>query len=525
MIGDFHFLRPEWLLGLVAAALLAWLIARRSDVYARWATSIAPALLDHLLIDRGGRVRLRPVHLTVALLAIGAIAAAGPTWQRERAPFVDDKAPLVIAVDLSQTMDATDVAPTRLERAKLKVRDLLALRQGARTAVFAYAGSAHMVLPLTDDADLVQTYVDALATRIMPVAGKDTTKALAATSASLADEDVPGTILFMTDGVEEQSFPAMKAQAGTYGIIVLGFGTAEGGPIRTGDGEFLTDAGGGRVVARLDVATLDRLKSETGVAVATVTADDGDVRWAERRIRSHLEQRQEDNATRWRDMGWWLTIPLALLSALWFRRGWTIRWTSVVVIGLAAGLPRPAPAVAADWNAADPWLTRDQQGMRAYDRSDFPSAAERFEDPMWKGVALYRAERYSEAIEAFAALDTAESYYNQANAQAHLGRLDEAAASYGQALKRRPDWPEAKANLAILERLIAAKKKEDEEQQPEEPNQAPDQVQFDDKGKQGKEGQVDVAQQTADMWMRNIQVSPTDLLARKFAIEAGGGAP
>ena len=65
---------------------------------------------------------------------------------------MEDTAPLVIAIDLSQTMDAIDIAPSRLERVKLKVRDLLALRAGARTAIVAYAGSAHIVLPLTDDA-------------------------------------------------------------------------------------------------------------------------------------------------------------------------------------------------------------------------------------------------------------------------------------------------------------------------------------------------------------------------------------
>jgi Ca-activated chloride channel family protein len=121
-------------------------------------------LLDHLVVGRTERRRLRPVHLTALLMALGSIAVAGPTWEREKPPFVQDQAPLAIAIDLSQTMDAIDVSPTRLERAKLKVRDLLRLRQGARTAIFAYAGSAHMVLPLTEDAHLIETYVDSLAT-------------------------------------------------------------------------------------------------------------------------------------------------------------------------------------------------------------------------------------------------------------------------------------------------------------------------------------------------------------------------
>jgi Ca-activated chloride channel homolog len=155
MIADFHFPRPWWLLGLVIALGFLWLASRQSDMRIRWRDMIAPQLLDHLISDDPSKGRLRPYHLTAILIAIDAIALSGPTWQRELPPFVQDKAPLVIALDLSQTMDAIDVTPSRLERAKLKVHDLLATRPAAKTAVIAYAGSAHLVLPLTDDATLL----------------------------------------------------------------------------------------------------------------------------------------------------------------------------------------------------------------------------------------------------------------------------------------------------------------------------------------------------------------------------------
>ncbi len=516
MIGDFHFLRPLWLLAIPAAGVLLWLVARREDVRRRWGGTIAPHLLDSLVVERRGGLRLRPAHLTVLAVVLGGLAAAGPTWDRERPPFVEDKAPLALAIDLSPTMDAIDVQPTRLERAKLKVRDLLALRPGARTAVFAYAGDAHMVLPLTDDASLVQSYVDSLDTSIMPVPGKDTARALEAVAAGLAREATPGTILFLTDGVEPRAFDVLRKRPGKDEIMVLGIGTPEGGPVRTGPTSFLADATGRRVFAKLDVDGLRRLRSEADVAVATVTLDDADVRWIQRRVQSHLQQKQAESASRWRDQGWWLTIPVALLGALWFRRGWTIRWVAVVLVGLA--LAAPGRAEAAGWRWLDPWLTPDQQGRLFYERGDFAAAAERFADPMWRGVALYRAGRYEEAVEAFARVDTAESYYNQGNALARLGRFPAAVASYREALRRRPDWPAAKANLALVRRLIPKEKLEDESE--EGPDLKPDQVQFDDKGKKGKAGPVDLGKQTAEMWMRNIQTTPRDLLQRKFALEA-----
>jgi len=516
---DFHFLRPWWLLALVAAPLLLRAVAQGDDVRARWRGTIAPHLLDHLVVARTASARFRPVHLTALMIVLGALALAGPTWRRERPPFVEDQAPLAIALDLSPTMDAIDVSPSRVERAKLKVHDLLALRPGGRTALFAYAGSAHMVLPLTDDANLLRTYVDALATGLMPVAGKDTARALRTIDEALAREETPGTILFLTDGVEPGATDALAKHDGRNQILVLGIGTEEGGPVKTGAGSFLDDASGRRVVAKLDADALRKLGRASDVEVATVTPDDTDVRWIARRVHTHLAQKTTDEQARWQDEGWWLTIPIALCGALWFRRGWTVRWVGGVLLSLGLALAAPVPAHAAGSWFVDLWLTPDQQGRLAYERGDDAAAAELFTDPGWRGVALYRAGRYDEALTSFARVDSPESDFDQGNALAHLGKLDAAAERYRAALARRPDWPEAQANLALVENLSAQKKKDDE-QEAEEPSEKPDQVQFDEQGKKGKRGQVDAAAQAAEMWMRGIQTTPAQLLARKFALEA-----
>src|SRR5580692_12242690 len=121
----FHFIQPRWLWLLLAVPLVYLSFHLQHDVRERWKRYIDLELLDHLIVSPGKRWRLRPIHTICLLIALGAIALAGPTWKRQEPPFTEDKAPLVILVDLSQTMDAIDLDPTRIERVKLKLRDLL----------------------------------------------------------------------------------------------------------------------------------------------------------------------------------------------------------------------------------------------------------------------------------------------------------------------------------------------------------------------------------------------------------------
>lgn len=541
-LSHFHFLRPWWLLGLMPAVLLVWAVRRRGDVRRRWRETIAPHLLDALMLGERRRLALRPVHLTALLLALGAVALAGPSWRQERPPFLDDKAPLAIAVDLSPSMDAVDVTPTRLERAKLKIKALLARRDGGRTALYAYAGSTHLVLPLTDDASLLQTFADALQTRIMPVPGRDMAQALRVIDADLKREPVPGTILFLTDAVDPAAAAAFRAQAGSGRSqpVVLALGTAQGGPLRNAAGGFV-EQDGARIFARLDVKALERFGDDSGVPVATFTPDsDDDVAWVQRHVQSHLEQMQAGDRTRWKDEGWWLVAPIALLAMLWFRKGWTVRWSAGLLLALALATPPEARAQSSapatqgsavrPWRFVDLWLTHDQQGRRAFEQGDFARAATLFDDPMWRGIAQYRAGQYAQAVQSFARVDSAQADYNQGNALARQGQYQQAAARYRQALRRQPQWPAAAANLALMEKLQAQqlpKDKPDSDDGEEPPDLPPDQVKYDaakPSAPGGKSLQV-VLTQDAEMWMRAIQTTPTDLLQRKFALQHGQAAP
>jgi len=517
----FHFLRPEWLWLALPSALVVFLLLRRDDPVRPFRGMVAPHLLPHLLVGVRRGFSIQPVHLLALFLGVATLALAGPTWQREAPPFAQDKAALVIALDLSRSMDAIDVQPSRLERAKQKLRDLLALREGARSALVVYAGTAHTVLPLTDDGKILETYLEALATGLMPVHGKDAPAALALAESLLAKETVPGTILFVTDGISKEQAAAFAAwkKAGRTQLVVLGIGTSEGGPIREGKG--FASEGGRRVVARLDREGLLELGRQTGALVATATLDDRDVTRIQKGIETHIESAgRKDEQARYRDFGWFAAPLLALAAGLWFRRGFTLRWAAV----LACCWLSPAISEGADFHFADLWATRDQQGRRHFERGDFKRAAELFRDPMWKGAACYRTGDYACAVDAFASVDSPEAWYDLGNAYARQGELQLALAAYDKALASRPDWSDAKANRDRVASRIPRPKPDDEEQEAADPDQKPDEVKFDAQGKKGKRGQVDVKhltdEQIDQIWLRGVQTSPADFLRQKFAVQA-----
>jgi Ca-activated chloride channel homolog len=284
MLGQlqmFHFLRL-WLL--VPGCLLYLVMLRREDVFRRWKEIIAPELLETLLIGRHRRWRFRPVHATCLGIGLAAIALAGPTWSREKPPFSEEKAPLVIALDLSRDMDAIDIPPTRLERAKLKIHDLMKARLGSRTSLFVYGASAHMVLPLTADGSLMDMYTEALSTDLVAAGPKDTAATLKKIDAFLENEPIPGTILFITSGVERKAFPEFgkRGDAGDQltdnqvarnQVLILGIGTVQGGPLRTAAGGFLTE-NARRVFSKMDLDGIKALRGQAGIPVSSMTLDD-----------------------------------------------------------------------------------------------------------------------------------------------------------------------------------------------------------------------------------------------------------
>ena len=328
MIDALHFIRPLWLIALPAIALTWWLVRRHDASQARVGDFVAPHLREALTVNRDARRGLRAVDgVAVATLAI-AIAAAGPTWSKLASPWFTETAPLIVAIEVSDSMRSNDFQPTRLDRARFKVMDLVAARTGSRTALIAYAGSAHIVVPPSTDVDVLQPFLESLDPAIMPEPGAATDKVLPLAKSLLGDEAAGGTVLFVNDGFDSADVAPLAEFAGqpnSPALAALVVGTDEGGVALMPDGSPVMADGGGRLDTRIDAPLLRRVASEAGVSVVRASTGDADIRQLTRTIQSNLRLADDPDAE-WRDQGWWLLWPAALLSLLWFRRGWTMQW-------------------------------------------------------------------------------------------------------------------------------------------------------------------------------------------------------
>ena len=372
--------------------------------------------------------------------------------------------------------------------------------------MIAYAGTAHIVLPLTDDPNVLETYLDALSTSIMPTPGKDSSKALRVANDMLEKETAAGTILFVTDGIETQHVSDFVDYSSTnkHALVTLIMNPYPNESDETSD-----------------IASHKALSTQANMRTTVLAVDDTDVRRVNAGIQSHMRHVQDqDNNQRWQDAGYWLILPIAALTCVWFRRGWSIQWAAAAILLIMSY--QPNAACAGEFRFANLWLTPNQQGRYYFDRGDYLEAAERFEDPLWKGTAYYAAGKFDEAIVQFEQLSTSQGFYNLGNAYAHKGDYPAAIEAYQKALSLKKDYPEARFNIEYIQLLIP-KPEEQEEGPPGDPSFDPDEIKFDEKGKKGKEGEIEQAQltdeQVTELWMRRIQTSPAQFLRLKFSYQ------
>lgn len=489
-LANFHFLRPQWLLMLIPSLALGALLWRQRGREASWSRVIAPELLPHLLSRESVRRSRSGVPALIAAWCVACLAAAGPSWQQLPQPVLQKQDALVLVMDLSYSMLATDLEPSRQDRVRRKLLDLLRERQEGLTALIAYAGDAHIVAPLTDDNPTIANLLPALTPGMMPLPGSNPVEAVERALALLDSAGVRrGRILLVTDGIGGEDVEAIAdlLDGQPRDLAILGVGTDVGAPIALPGGGFLKDDGGEIVVPALDDGPLRALARASGGRYAPMSVDDRDLR----RLLEREALVDEDDtisldrrADRWQDMAHWLVLPLLLAALAAFRRGW------LYLLPLALFLPAE-PSDALEWR--DLWLRKDQQAERALATGDAARASRLFQDPAWRGTAAYEDKDYAAAAQAFAADESADGWYNRGNALAARGDYDGAISAWEKSLELQPDQPDAQRNIDIVREL-----QEQQQQQQQQQNQQGDSQQQDQQQDGAQESQQQQGQQQSE---------------------------
>ena len=469
LISDFHFIRPLWLLGIIPAALCLLMINKLAHQAGNWSKVISAELLPFLMQSNAqGENRLTRSFMMGAAgcWLLFCLALAGPSWNQLPQPVHKEDAALVLMLDLSPSMLAEDVAPSRLIKARYKMIDILKARQQGFTGLVVYGGEAFTVSPLTEDGNTIISLIPTLHPGLLPVYGSNTEDGIDAAMDLIKNAGYQqADILLLTDGVSRAAFGDISSQLKSRNIRlhILGIGTAEGAPIPMGNGGFVKDKNGSILLPKLDSSALRQLADLGGGKFVSMSNDDSDINHLLQAVASDFPETtvvSDQTFDVWEDYGYWLILLLLPLLLASFRKG------VVFVIILAPTLLNAPPTEASIWQ--DLWLTDDQQGYKALQQGDTEAAQGLFENPQWQASVAYTNQDYKTAVEQYSQGKSADDSYNLGNALARSGDLDGAIKAYDQALTIKPDMDDAIANRQLVEQLKQQQQNQDQSGDPQD---------------------------------------------------------
>ena len=422
-----------------------------------WEKLIDKRLLPYVMSRRQLSDNQYKWWLISLISVLSIIALAGPTWERIEQPSFRTDQSLVIALDLSRSMNAQDITPNRLTRAKLKILDILERRQGAQVALIVYSANAFTVTPLTSDTDTIIALINSIDTSIMPSRGSYPALAIDKGLQLLNQASVSnGEIILVTDGgITSDSFSsAQKLRDEGYRLSALGIGSMNGAPIPKETGGFITDNTGQITISRLEVDDLKDLVEIGGGNYTSITSNDQDIDTLLSEVYSAVRESDDSVTTdQWKEFGPWLLLIVVPFGSLLFRKGW-------VFVFLLTIMPIDNSVYALDWN--DLWKTRDQQAKEAMESGDYDKAIELFEDSEWLAAAHYKAGNYRQSANGYNNNSNIDHLYNHANSLAKIGQFEEAIENYEKVIAEEPNAEDALYNLNLLKDLLSENQSSEE---------------------------------------------------------------
>ncbi len=488
-----QFLRPYWLLALLPTAFLLWKIWQIKQKQGSWHQIIAPQFRPLLLGESSNsqshfRHTLALSGLTfIWLLAI--IALAGPSTQTVEMPAQKNQQGTVIILDLSLSMLADDVPPSRLERAKYKITDLLTQHPELSVGLIGYANSAHTISPISEDNQTLLSLLPALNPVVMPSYGSNPILGFKKADALFKGSHINhGHIIWITDDIEPYQVPQIKQwiQQHDYSISILTVGTPTGGAVHIPNYGLLKDDNDNIILPPLPLERFNKFSELNTVRVSHLSTQDQSLTALMPPTFSQFATHKADADTENQlllplDQGGYLLLLLLPLVALLFRRGWVLSLSaiSLPLVGLlSAGLlsvgllaPNTSYAETTLPSLSEAFKSPDQQAYQAWQENNLSAAESLFENEQWRASTLYKQGKYQEAANLFRKDNSATGYYNLGNALAKSGELNAAKEAYEKALEQQPNFQKAQKNLTLIKQLLAKQKEEEQKKQPPKKDQ------------------------------------------------------
>jgi len=486
-LSDFHFIRPALLWLLIPALVLVYHLKQSAKRQSAWQNVISPHLLEFLFQSgskQGSKQKTRStLLLTTLIILLTIIAISGPSFRQKSVPVFQTEHAQVILLDLSLSMDATDIKPSRLERAKFKLMDLLNRTKEGTVALVVYAGDAFIISPLTSDANTITSIIPTLSTGIMPVLGSRPDIAIDKSIALLKNAKAThGEIVWLTDGVESDYVDTISAaiKQSPYQLSILAVGTNQGAPIPLPDGNgFLKDNSGSIVVPKLEESKLKDITQQTNAGYVKLTADNSDIEYLQQYQKWQAEYNEDidDNEqmiSRWIDDGYWIVwIALALFLLKLIRQPsgqlMNMLLPGITIVFFSGLVSQPVNAL--EWN--DLWKTKNQQAQQAYKEGEFDKAANLFEERQWQATSQFKNGDFSSAAENFVPETSTASLYNHATSLAKNSDLQASLDAYNQLLEKQPNHEDGLFNKKIVEDML--KQQQQDQQNQENKDQESDQ--------------------------------------------------
>jgi len=467
-LRELHFAHPFWFWTLLIIPLiwvLFFLYYRKQQPHYQLEKFIDKHLIPFLLVkdeEKKKKVWTQLLIWTIVWSFL-VLALAGPRWNyTETATFTRDQS-LAILLDLSESMNATDILPSRLVRAKRKIEDLLNMSKGVKIGLIAFAADPHMIVPMTEDKETIRHLLSSLDTDLVHVQGSKLAPALEMSLAMLENE--PGTnkaIVIVSDGgFEDASAIQTVKRIAEKGIIVhtIGVGTLEGAPLKNRQG-IAVKKNGSVIVSKLEKEKFSEI-SKIGHGRyfdADYSEQVADI-FNDLKKRSDVQKETHKTQRFWEEHFYLFILPVIPFFLWWYRRG--LIFTSLLFLLT----PNHSQASLSNY-----FYNSEQQANQAYEKGEYAIASHDFQDPYRKGVAYFRQGNYKAAEEMFQQSThpevAASAAYNLANTLVQQNKLQDAIKAYEDVLQKWPDHKLAKENLEIVKKML-----EEQEQKEQEDNQ------------------------------------------------------